>query len=57
MHRDGVDYVLVLLVRRHNIDSGTTHDRQRCARLLRQLHPVRSLRRRRWSTTTASSTA
>lgn len=24
MHRDGVDYVLVLLVRRHNIDSGTT---------------------------------
>jgi hypothetical protein len=28
MHRDGVDYVLVLLVDRHNIDSGTTsiHD-------------------------------
>jgi hypothetical protein len=24
MHRDGVDYVLVLLVRRSNIDSGTT---------------------------------
>ena len=24
MHRDGVDYVLVLLVHRHNIDSGTT---------------------------------
>ena len=24
MHRDGVDYVLVLLVRRHNIASGTT---------------------------------
>lgn len=24
MHRDGVDFVLVLLVRRHNIDSGTT---------------------------------
>jgi hypothetical protein len=24
MHRDGVDYVLVLLVQRHNIDSGTT---------------------------------
>jgi hypothetical protein len=24
MHRDGVDYVLVLLVRRHNIVSGTT---------------------------------
>ena len=24
MHRDGVDYVLVLLVRRCNIDSGTT---------------------------------
>jgi hypothetical protein len=24
MHRDGVDYVLVLLVRRHNIKSGTT---------------------------------
>jgi hypothetical protein len=24
MHRDGVDYVLVLLVRRRNIDSGTT---------------------------------
>jgi hypothetical protein len=24
MHRDGVDYVLVLLVRRHNIDEGTT---------------------------------
>jgi hypothetical protein len=24
MHRDGVDYVLVLMVRRHNIDRGTT---------------------------------
>ncbi|NII11282.1 2OG-Fe dioxygenase family protein [Oleiagrimonas sp. C23AA] len=24
MHRDGVDYVLVLLIDRHNIDSGTT---------------------------------
>jgi len=24
MHRDGVDYVLVLLLQRHNIDSGTT---------------------------------
>ena len=24
MHRDGVDYVLVLLVHRRNIDSGTT---------------------------------
>ncbi|HUP91840.1 MAG TPA: 2OG-Fe dioxygenase family protein [Solimonas sp.] len=24
MHRDGVDYVLVLLVRRHNVASGTT---------------------------------
>ena len=24
MHRDGVDFVLVLLVHRHNIDSGTT---------------------------------
>lgn len=30
MHRDGVDYVLVLMVRRHNIRSGTTsiHDLQ-----------------------------
>ena len=28
MHRDGVDYVLVLMIRRHNIDSGVTtiHD-------------------------------
>jgi hypothetical protein len=28
MHRDGVDYVLVLLIHRHNIASGTTtiHD-------------------------------
>ena len=25
MHRDGVDYVLVLLVARHNVASGTTH--------------------------------
>lgn len=31
MHRDGVDYVLVMLVRRHNIASGTTsiHDLER----------------------------
>ena len=47
MHRDGVDWVLVLLVSRVNIASGETTiaDLAKCA--ARQLYPDRSARRRR----------
>ena len=51
-HRDGVDYVLVLLVGRRNIASGvTTVDRPRRDDA-RQLHADRTVATRRWWTTT-----
>ncbi len=42
MHRDGVDYVLVLLVDRRNIASGHDHDPRPRQASAGQLHPDRS---------------
>jgi hypothetical protein len=56
MHRDGVDYVLVLMVHRRNIDSGTTmigDDEQGFSTASRSPNPST----RRWSTTAGYSKA
>ena len=45
MHRDGVDYVLVLLVGRRNIQSGVTSIRATDGTRPRQLHADRAVRR------------